>query len=291
MGYLVEWHIPKHKFDFDVLNRLPSGLAVSVFRIDGCDLDLVYADFAARKFFPQQFDDKYDKLNSLYETLVEMGLYVSPYSQVVNLNLWLSQALKDEVISVVSNDDQLDLAVQSRSGSLSRLRFRTDEIEVLYENDDVQIIPFFPELSEPEVNLKNFDNRDFIIQPREKVMSSELHEIAAEEVVSFLGIKPQLIGLATWEFDEERLNRVFTREVTETAAPENRAKEVVFQQEKKLSLKTRFIVLMLAALSVLGMLGYSEYKDAGHIDSSWYIATGATIALVLIVFGVFAKRK
>ena len=49
MGYLVEWHIPKGRFAFDILDTLPSGLRANVFEIDGCESNLIYADFSSRK--------------------------------------------------------------------------------------------------------------------------------------------------------------------------------------------------------------------------------------------------
>lgn len=122
-------------------------------------------------------------------------------------------------------------------------------------------------------------------------MSSELHEIAAEEVASFLGIKPQVIGLATWDFDEDCLQRVFTRKIPAESAARKKTEKEAASKSKNLSLKTRFILIMSAMFSVVGIRGYSEYKDSGHLDQSWYIAAGATIALALIVFGMLARKK
>jgi len=300
MGYLVEWHIPKGKFDFDVLDTLPPDLWTNVFEIDECEFSLIDADFRSSKIFPKSFDSKYDKLNRLYESLTKAGTYVPLIDagleialnpQVVNLNLWLSNALQDEVISIQSNDDQLDLAVQSKSGSLSRLRFRAEDIEVLYENDEVHIFPLVTELGGPVVDLKKFDNGDFTIHPREKEQTSELHEIAAEEIVSFLGIKPQTIGLATWDFDEERLRSVFTRETKAREVPQDRIERAAPKEKKQLTLKTRFTLIMSAVFAVSAFNGYREYEKSGQLDPLWYITGGATIALVLIIFAVLAKRK
>lgn len=143
----------------------------------------------------------------------------------------------------------------------------------------------------PIVDLDKFDNGTFIIHPREKEDTSELHEIAAEEIESFLAIKPEVIGLATWDFDEACLRRVFTRNGREGLASKERTKGATPRKNRKLSLKTRFIFMMLAVIVVSGISGYREHEKSGQLDHLWYISSGATIALVLLIFVLLAKRK
>lgn len=300
MGYLVEWHIPRKKFDFDILDTLPDGLRAHVFEIDECEFNLIHADFRSSKVFPVKFGEKYQKLDELYESLAKQevypssiyaGLEVAINTQVVHLNLWLSNALQDEVISIHTNDDQADLSVRSIAGSLSRLRFRAEDIEVLYENGEVHIFPLITEMNEPVVNLEELDNPAFTMHAREKEQTSDLHEIAAEEIDSLLGIKPQMIGLATWDFDEECLRRVFTGKDKDKEVLQDERQGAVPGGSKQVTLKTRVTLVMLALFAVTAFNGYKEYEKSGHLDPSWYIGVGVSIALVLIVFVVLAKRK
>jgi surface polysaccharide O-acyltransferase-like enzyme len=48
---------------------------------------------------------------------------------------------------------------------------------------------------------------------------------------------------------------------------------------------------MLAVVAVSAVNGYREYQKSGHLDPLWYIIVGVTIAVVLVVFAVFAKRR
>lgn len=74
------------------------GRLFNVFEVDGGESRLIHADFRSRKILPQRFDDRYDKLNQLYEALTGAGIEIALDPQMVILRKVLCRQARSHVI-------------------------------------------------------------------------------------------------------------------------------------------------------------------------------------------------
>jgi len=220
MGYLIESHVLKEDVDLNLLGKILSDFSVRAFRIP--DVNATFLDFypsrlennspfqgMRSKSIPLDLPPQYEILSVLYKMLVSCRAGNSFKRAFINLNIEISSVLKTKVLSFLSDDDGLDLAVISDLGIIKKLRFRADDIEVNFDGRTVDIFPLITEEGEAIIDLSIFTGKNIIVHEREKSFSSLLHQIAAEELKAFLNTERLLLGLSSFDLPEHPLEKVF----------------------------------------------------------------------------------
>ena len=148
MGYLLTSHIIKGESDLNRLNDLPKEISFKVYRDikTGCLCIDFFTSGKENKYpfqrmlpatgLPLEFDGQDASLNDLYDCLKKSASANSFKRALVNLNKIVSEKLDNEVLSIASDDDGIDLAVKSSSGRVQNLTFRAEDIEIKNPDDD-----------------------------------------------------------------------------------------------------------------------------------------------------------
>ncbi len=181
MGYLVSLSafksVPKNGA---ALHQLPKSLPWKLYRAKSVDellLDVFnvkrdgehpFSSIPAIQDLPLQFDDPLTGLNELYESLRKKNRGNGFKRAFVNLNVMISRLVAAETLSIVSDDEGIDLACISEHGTLHKLRFRAGSVEVNW----------MPGTETTEL----------------KRGTSRLHRIAEEECASFFGLRLPIFG-------------------------------------------------------------------------------------------------
>ncbi len=234
MAYLLTTHIIKGNADLSGLSDIPKEISFKAYRERE-------ADFTCIDFFSSGKENKYPfqrmlpatglplifegddvALNDLYEGLKKSSAANSFKRALVNLNKIVSEKLCAEVLSIASDDDGLDLAVKSNNGVLQDLRFRAEDIEILYDSKSIIVQPLLTEEDESFVDLNNFQSEAFELKERNKDFCTELHYIALKSVQAFLGTNEKVLGLGS--FDPEPLN--LEEVIFQTSSQSNTLQEI-----------------------------------------------------------------
>lgn len=62
-------------------------------------------------------------------------------------------------------------------------------------------------------------------------------------------------------------------------------------QNKKLSMKTRIILVAVAVFIGLGFNGYKRIQVDGELDSLWFVTSGITILIVILVIYFILRKR
>ncbi len=211
MGYLISSHIVKADADLDKLKDLPEEISFRAYQQDG--LDYIFIDFfpankipkypfqriAPSTGIPLEFSEQHEILNTLYKNLKACGAANSFKRAIANFNRKVSKLLDTEVLSIASDDDDLDFAVRSSSGNFLSINFRADDLDINYINGQVTLQPLITEESEPLIDLSSIESDNFIIKERDKEFSTLLHDVAAKAVTSFIGSTDTILGLSSFD--------------------------------------------------------------------------------------------
>jgi hypothetical protein len=221
MGYLISAYILPGERDFSALNTLPSSFGYAVYFHEGiqCHLLDIYASRKPPKFpfcslvpaaeLPLDLATELNLLNQFYEVLVRLNRANGFKRSYVNLALLLSQRLSTDVMSFVTNDDQLDFACTVREGALTRLRFRCDDLLVTYSAGGLLIEPSFSE-DEPDADwLTDLEDLRAAlpfaeIKERTIPMPTALHSLATREVAGFTGATQPILGLGSFDGPQDQ---------------------------------------------------------------------------------------
>jgi hypothetical protein len=163
-----------------------------------------FCSLAPAADLPLDLPTELSRLNQFYEVLVRLNRANGFKRSYVNLALLLSQWLSSDVMSFVTNDDQLDFACTVRGGALTRLHFRCDDLLVTYSPERLLIEPSFSE-EEPDADWLTdlTDLRAALpfaeISERTIPMPTALHSLATREVAEFTGVKQPILGLGSFD--------------------------------------------------------------------------------------------
>lgn len=155
MSYYISATIVKGNVDLGLLNKMPEGLAFKAYgadSLDGVFLDVClsttgfsdpFQNCVPDRLLSQALPDKNSHLNLLRKKLHQRGgdLELELQTSLINLSLQLSSLFGTEVLCLSSDDNGMDFCARADSGNIKKLRFRVEDIEVLYENGKVNIIP------------------------------------------------------------------------------------------------------------------------------------------------------
>lgn len=127
-----------------------------------------FCSIPAVKDLPLHFEAPLTELNALYEELRKKNRADNFKRAFVNFNLRVSRLVETEVLSVLSDDEGLDLSCLSINGNLQKLRFRAGGVEVIWAE------------GQSTTQVKN--------------KSSLIHRIASQEAASFFDLELPLFG-------------------------------------------------------------------------------------------------
>lgn len=238
MGYLVVAHATKTMPDPLKLASLPSSVGWAVYHdaeadaffIDtfrsGRNQDWPFTGMPPSKELPLEFVQGLEALAEIYKALQDAKLANSFNRAFLNLNLALSKSLQVPVCSFYSNDDGLDFACVSDNGRLTRLRCECGDLQVVFEQGNAVIQPLLIEDDEGESADLSYlydPKKGIRVLDRNQQQSSDLHAIAAAEVMAFLRLDKPPLGLTSFDGMESPPTKI--AESTASLPVESKPKE------------------------------------------------------------------
>lgn len=127
-----------------------------------------FCSFPSVQDLPLNFEEPLNNLNELYETLRKKNRAQGFKRTIVNLNLIISRIVSEETLTIISDDEGVDLAVISESGNLQKLHFRAGGVEV-----------------------KCARELEIAINQRKSLL---IHRVVTEETTLFLGAELPIFG-------------------------------------------------------------------------------------------------
>ena len=193
MGYLVCASMIDGAFDPAVLNALPASLPWRLFHHPPSGMRLLEpirrtnpnnsppanqqrfpdrAEFGAKPLardLSTDLEQDYPRIQQLYRQLLSEKRAVTMPLSIVTWNLLIGRLANARTLSIMSDDDDVDLAVLSSGGRLERLRFQS---------------------ADQEIRIQSHDTPAEIIAAE----NGQLHRIAEEETSLFCQGLSQLFG-------------------------------------------------------------------------------------------------
>jgi hypothetical protein len=212
MGCYVSTNIIKGDVDLGKLKKATNGLAYRIYKtknvdavlIDvlpkGVEFGFIFQSGASR---PAELPEEYENLILLEKKLEAPGMELAFDRDLINLNIELSSILEKEVLSFASDDDETDFCVLSSCGKIKKIRFLASDLEVLFENNAVEIIPLIIDDDDyGYFDLASFENTPFKVHPREKDRPELLHYYSATEANNLVAGIAKVIGLSSFDRPE-----------------------------------------------------------------------------------------
>jgi len=221
MGYLISAHIVRDKPAIERLAELPASIGYRVYfhrAADVCIVDTFRSSRPPEYPFqtplpvadvPLELSDSLNALESVYEFLSQRKLANSFKKSYINFALILNRLLGTPVLSIISDDDDLDFACLASDGSLARLKCRSGDLLITYQNGDAQIQPLIAEFDDADEELLT-DTNDLraaipicSVAERNTPWNSTLHAIAIEEWQSFASTDTMILGMGSFDPPED----------------------------------------------------------------------------------------
>lgn len=224
MGYGVTAHIVRQPVDAAALKVLPRGLKWRLYRDEAAGawlIDVHVDERGGRYPFTQGPDalerptggrSKTRELDVFYRALetLELDLYVPP--GVAALSKLLSAALGQEVLSVASDDDGMDIACLSRGGALVSVEY-SSEADVSWTADGVLVRPLVSEEDESAEDEDELDeesegesesldavgNLDGVTILESAERGNQLHGLAMQRAAEFLSGRATFLDLGSFD--------------------------------------------------------------------------------------------
>jgi hypothetical protein len=223
MANLISAHLLAGECDFGVLSQLPASCGYTVYFHEGIGrylLDVYSSRKRPRGPFwslvpavdlPLELPPELGVLNEFHDLLARQKRANGFKRSYVSCALLLSQLLGTEVLSLVTDDDQLDFACRARGGAVTRLHFRCEDLQATYTPDGFWIEPMFsedePDDDEGELLTDLAELRAAIpsamVADRTWPMPTQLHELAMREVAAFTGEARPILGLGSFDPPED----------------------------------------------------------------------------------------
>ena len=120
----------------------------------------------------------------------------------------LSQRLQMPVLSLVSDDDELDFACTSDQGSLVRLKCHSGDLLITYEAGQTHIQPLLPEFEEDDEFLSELNQVRTVcpgatVAERDVPWDAKLHAVATSEWLRFANTDRAILGLGSFDPPED----------------------------------------------------------------------------------------
>lgn len=216
MGYLITAHVFREKADWPRLAELPASIGYRVYLHRTARLYLLDTfrssrppDFPFQTPIPAadialELPASLDVLEKAYTYLASLERANSFKKSYVNACLLLHRLLDVPVFSFIADDDQLDFACSAAEGRLARLKCRSEDLLLTYDNQALEIAPLVMEEEEDEEFLTDMGALKKALPvakvlARETPWTGQLHAIAMEELVRFTGSRQPILGLGSFD--------------------------------------------------------------------------------------------
>ena len=220
MGYLISAHITLQKPDVDQLASLPDSIGYRVVHHRSAGVYLIDTYWAARPpgepfqqtapatDIPLELPSALGDLEDFYRFLYQQNLKHTFRKSDINFNLMLSQRLQMPVLSLVSDDDELDFACTSDQGSLLRLKCHSGDLLITYEAGQTHLQPLLPEFEEDDEFLSDLNQLRVVcpgatVAQRDVPWDAQLHAVATNEWLRFADTDRAIIGLGSFDPPED----------------------------------------------------------------------------------------
>ena len=222
MAFLISAHIVRDEPDATRLGELPSSIGWRVYHHQSANVYIIDTFRAARPAeypfqtrlpaadIPLELPSDLSALEAFYGFLQKHGLADSFKTSYINFGLLLNRVLGMPVLSLISDDDQMDFAATACDGMLARLKCRCGDLIVTHDAGETQIQPLIPEFEEDEEFLTNLEElrvavRGATVADRNRPWDSRLHGIAMDEWKRFANTDALILGLGSFDPpDDER---------------------------------------------------------------------------------------
>lgn len=205
MGFNVDRHVVIGGFDAELLKTSLPGVPFVATHVKGHNGVFLFIDEGIRReAAPIGLPPPYDALDSLHQVLSSAGATVAFSRDLVILNLKLSELFGGKVLSIDSNDDQRDLAVESANGSLVRINFKTEDTEFVVEHGQIHVHPLITE-SDDQITLNPslFSDGPYILHGRDKAETYDVNRIARASLRSFLDTQHDVVEILLEDLSHE----------------------------------------------------------------------------------------
>jgi len=220
MGYLISAHIVRTKPQAGGFSSLPPSIGHRVYFHRSAKVYIIDAFRSARPpdypfqstvpaaDIPLELPPELSSLEKVYGCLNKHKLANSFKKSYINFSLLLARSLKQQVLSFVSDDDELDFACIAADGMLEKLHCRAADLEITFASGAITIQPLEPEMDDEPEFLTDVNNLraalpEVSISDRNVPWNPQLHAIALQEVQAFIGIDAPILGLGSFDPPED----------------------------------------------------------------------------------------
>lgn len=211
--YTVTAHIVRGSFDANALAGL-SKLRWRAYRDDGADAWLidVYADEHSAKWpFTQhpaglKVAGKANEASLLQDVLKRVGARDVPALSFAAFNFMLSKTLGVEVLSISSDDEEIDMACRSHDGRIEEIAVEYYDVDLRWRDGRVEAQLLINPLASDE-EVREFGTseeafkglRNVKVLPRTVELQPLLHHLAAGKTREFLGGRETFLDLSSFD--------------------------------------------------------------------------------------------
>lgn len=207
--HTVTAHMVRGSFDASALARL-SKLRWRAYRDDGADAWLidVYTDERSAKWpftlHPSALKaaGKANEASLLQDVLRRIGARDVPALSFAAFNLMLSETLGVEVLSISSDDEEIDMACRSRDGRIEEIAVEYYDVDLRWRDGLVEAqLLIDPYASDEDVTSEEAFKglRDVNVLPRTVELQPLLHHLAAGKTREFLGGRETFLDLSSFD--------------------------------------------------------------------------------------------
>lgn len=226
--YMVTAHIVPGSFDPSALAKL-SKVRWRAYRDDEADawlIDVYTDDHSAKWPFTQhpaglRAASKANEASLLQDVLKRIGARDVPALSLAAFNLMLSTTLGVEVLSISSDDEEIDMACRSRDGRIEEIAVEFYDVDLRWRDGRVEAQLLINALASEE-EVEEFGTseeafkglRNVNVLPRTVELQPLLHHLAAGKARDFLGGRETFLDLSSFDC----LQRVPARPTLERSA-------------------------------------------------------------------------
>lgn len=216
MGYLIAAHIMKDEPDLSRLSELPASIGWRAYHHKSADMTMLdtfragnVPDYPFQRPLPTaeislDLPSEYSALEALYKQFYKLDLANSFKKSYINFSLLLSDLCNTPVLSLISDDDELDFACTASAGHITRLAARCGDMIVTLQDGRLHLQPLVPECEEDTEFLTDTDTfkkavPGLVLAERNVDWPSQLHAVAIQEWQLFSGSNRLILGLGSFD--------------------------------------------------------------------------------------------
>lgn len=220
MGYLIAAHIVNGEPDLSRLSELPTSIGWRAYRHASAGVTMLdtfragnVPDWPFQQPLPTtdislDLSPEFSSFEALYGQLYKLDLANSFKKSYINFALLCARLLDNPVLSIISDDDELDFGCVASSGDITRLAARCGDMIVTLKDGRPHIQPLVPEFEEDAEFLTDTAALkkavpDLVVAERNVDWPSQLHAVAIQEWQAFSGSQTHIPGLGSFDPPED----------------------------------------------------------------------------------------